>query len=43
VTSFECTGLSAESDEALPVQADGDPVATLPVRIALHETPLILR
>jgi diacylglycerol kinase family enzyme len=43
VTSFECTGLRAEADEPLPVQADGDPVATLPVRIALHDTPLSLR
>lgn len=42
-TSFECTGLSAEAEEALPVQADGDAVATLPVRIALHGTPLSLR
>lgn len=43
VTSFECTRLSAEADEALPVQADGDPLGTLPVRIALHETALSLR
>jgi diacylglycerol kinase (ATP) len=43
VTAFTCTALGAEADEPLPVQADGDPVATLPVRIALHETPLTLR
>ncbi|HEX8622272.1 MAG TPA: hypothetical protein VF718_09895, partial [Allosphingosinicella sp.] len=43
VASFECTRLSAESDEALPVQADGDPVGALPVRIALHGTALSLR
>lgn len=43
VASFECTRLTAEADEALPVQADGDAVATLPVRIALHDTPLSLR
>ncbi|HYE27520.1 MAG TPA: diacylglycerol kinase family protein [Allosphingosinicella sp.] len=43
VTSFTCTRLSAEADEPLPLQADGDAVATLPVRIALHETPLSLR
>jgi diacylglycerol kinase family enzyme len=43
VASFECTRLSADADEALPVQADGDPVGTLPVRIALRETPLRLR
>lgn len=42
-TGFACTGLSAEADEPLPLQADGDPVAVLPVRIALHETPLDLR
>jgi diacylglycerol kinase family enzyme len=43
VTEFSCTELSAGADAALPVQADGDAVATLPVRIALHETPLSLR
>lgn len=43
VKSFECTRLSAEADEALPVQADGDSVTALPVRIALHDTPLSLR
>lgn len=43
VTSLECTELRAEADEALPVQADGDPVGTLPVLIALHDTPLSLR
>jgi diacylglycerol kinase family enzyme len=43
VVSFECTELSAEADEPLPVQADGDPVATLPAGIALHGTPLSLR
>jgi diacylglycerol kinase family enzyme len=43
VTRFTCTGLSADSPEPLPLQADGDPVATLPVRIAVHETPLSLR
>jgi len=43
VATFTCTALDAEADEPLPLQADGDPVATLPVRIALHETPLTLR
>jgi diacylglycerol kinase (ATP) len=43
LTAFTCTGLSAEADEPLPVQADGDPVTTLPVRIALHDTALVLR
>jgi diacylglycerol kinase (ATP) len=42
-TAFTCTGLNAEADEPLPVQADGDLAATLPVRIALHGTPLTLR
>jgi diacylglycerol kinase (ATP) len=42
-TAFTCTWLTAEADEPLPLQADGDAVATLPVRIALHETPLSLR
>jgi diacylglycerol kinase (ATP) len=42
VSAFTCTALTAESNEPLPVQADGDPVATLPVAIALHETPLSL-
>jgi diacylglycerol kinase (ATP) len=43
VTGFACTALAAEADAPLPVQADGDRVATLPVTIALHETPLNLR
>ena len=43
VTAFTCTELSAKADEPLPLQADGDSVTTLPVRIALHETPLSLR
>lgn len=43
VACFTCTRLEAEAEEALPLQADGDAVATLPVRIALHDTPLSLR
>jgi diacylglycerol kinase (ATP) len=43
VETFACTGLDAESDESLPLQADGDPVATLPARIAVHDTALSLR
>jgi diacylglycerol kinase family enzyme len=43
VTAFTCTALTAEADAPLPLQADGDAVTTLPVRIALHETPLSLR
>jgi diacylglycerol kinase family enzyme len=42
VSAFTCTALAAEADEPLPVQADGDPVCTLPASIALHETPLSL-
>jgi diacylglycerol kinase family enzyme len=42
VTAFTCTALSARSDAPLPVQADGDPVAVLPVEIALHGSPLAL-
>jgi diacylglycerol kinase (ATP) len=43
IATFTCTALTAESDAALPLQADGDPVGTLPVQIALHETALHLR
>ena len=43
VAAFTCTALTAESDRPLPVQADGDAVATLPVTIAIHETALSLR
>jgi len=42
VTAFTCTALAAEAGAPLPVQADGDAVATLPVRIALHDSPLSL-
>jgi diacylglycerol kinase (ATP) len=42
VTAFTCTGLEAEADLPLPIQADGDPVGILPLRIALHDTPLSL-
>lgn len=40
VTAFSCTTLLAEADIALPVQADGDMVTTLPARIALRVDPL---
>lgn len=43
VTAFACTELAAEAERPLPLQADGDAVAALPVRIALHDTPLSLR
>ena len=42
IAAFTCTGLQAEADEPLPVQADGDPVGTLPAKIALHGEPLSL-
>ena len=42
VAAFTCTALTAESGLPLPVQADGDALGTLPVRIALHDTPLAL-
>lgn len=41
--AFTCTGLTAEADVPLPLQADGDPVGTLPARIALHDSSLELR
>lgn len=40
VTVLSCTRLRATSDAALPIQADGDVVGTLPVAIAMCETPL---
>ncbi|HEX6376115.1 MAG TPA: diacylglycerol kinase family protein [Allosphingosinicella sp.] len=43
VTAFTCTALTADADAPLPLQADGDAVAALPVRIALHDVPLSLR
>jgi diacylglycerol kinase family enzyme len=42
VTAFDCTALTAEAELPLPVQADGDPVGTLPANIALHGTALRL-
>jgi len=41
-TAFTCTALEAGSASPLPIQADGDPVGTLPASIALHGTPLSL-
>ena len=40
VTAFTCTTLLAEADTPLPVQADGDIAATLPIRITLSADPL---
>jgi diacylglycerol kinase family enzyme len=42
VTAFACTWLEAQSDFPLPVQADGDPVGTLPASISLHGEALSL-
>ncbi len=43
VTCLTCTMLSAECEAPLPVQADGDVVAALPVAIRLGETALRFR
>ena len=40
VTALSCTSLTATSDQPVPVQADGDIVATLPVRLELHAEPM---
>jgi diacylglycerol kinase family enzyme len=42
VTAFTCTALEAEADVPLPIQADGDPVGTLPASISLHGQALSL-
>lgn len=42
VTAFTCTALEAGADRPLPVQADGDPVGTLPASISLHGEALSL-
>ncbi|MET0137186.1 MAG: diacylglycerol kinase family protein [Sphingobium sp.] len=39
-TCFVATQLTAESDMALPLQADGDVVGHLPVRLSVGESPL---
>jgi diacylglycerol kinase (ATP) len=38
---FTCTELEADCDEPLPVQADGDVAAMLPVSIVLRPDPLL--
>jgi diacylglycerol kinase family enzyme len=40
VDAFECVNLTAEAEEPLPVQADGDIVGALPVTMILSKTPL---
>ena len=42
ITALTCTGFTAEASAPLPVQADGDLVATLPIRVRLHADPLPL-
>jgi diacylglycerol kinase (ATP) len=38
--TLTCSSLEIESDEPWPVQADGDDVGTLPVRMAIHDETL---
>ena len=38
---FTCTALAARCDEPVPLQADGDIVATLPVDLAIGPRPLM--
>lgn len=38
--AFTCTALSAEAGHPLPVQADGDIAATLPIEIAIRPEPI---
>ena len=40
VVAFTCTELTAEADAPLPMQADGDIVATLPTQLKLRADPL---
>ncbi|HEX8572418.1 MAG TPA: diacylglycerol kinase family protein [Allosphingosinicella sp.] len=42
IVAFTCTGFTAEATEPLPVQADGDLVAALPLQVRLHADPLPL-
>ncbi len=41
-TAFTCTALEATAAAPLPIQADGDPVGTLPASIKLHAEALSL-
>jgi diacylglycerol kinase family enzyme len=40
--AFTCTAFTAEADAPIPVQADGDLVATLPLNVRLRPDPLAL-
>ena len=42
ITAFRCAGFTAEAEAPIPVQADGDLVATLPLRVRLRADPLAL-
>jgi diacylglycerol kinase family enzyme len=42
VAAFTCTSLGADADQPLPVQADGDIVASLPVQLNLRSDPIAL-
>lgn len=42
IAAFTCTSLTADADAPLPVQADGDIVASLPVRLNLRSDPIAL-
>jgi diacylglycerol kinase family enzyme len=41
--SWTCTDLALHAEEAFPVQADGDIVATCPVDLAIHAFPIHFR
>ncbi len=41
--TFTCTSLLIEGDSAVPLQADGDIVATCPVKISLQTPPILFR
>lgn len=41
--AFACKDLAIDCDEPLPVQLDGDVAASLPVRLRVADTPLLLR
>jgi diacylglycerol kinase (ATP) len=40
VTALDCTSFAARSDALLPVQADGDIVAALPIEVRLRDEPM---
>jgi diacylglycerol kinase (ATP) len=42
VIAFSCTELSLQSDDPLPLQADGDVLASCPVDVSIHEAPVYI-